>query len=219
MRLLGVGLMALLMLTSSAIADANADARQEARTRISPVVAQIVADKGAPVCGLKAGETYTIAWSAVGYGYDYNSTIAIFDCTNVAYPECGAKYADTNKIIDIRDITPFNVTESDWNYKSSVSGADDVNATRFDFNVTVTIPSDRTWTDGSTHGDWNTTSEGGNQLVVRFYQKADNTTDEMSYVSLIIGARAQYSYGDYSRRIYNVVATDTDPDAGVCPLH
>jgi len=219
MKKIGILLVMLLLLGSEVMADANEDARNEARTRISPVLIGIDANNSAPMCGFKAGETYTISWSVLGYDNDYNSTMVIFDCTDKAEYTCGESFGDDNKIVYVsRKQRSVKDTDTGWTYKSTVDDADIVEAIRFDFNATVTIPSDRTWTDDSNHGEWNTTAEGGNKIVVRFYQISDAATDEMKTISIIIGAKAKHSYGYYGRRVYNMLATDTDPDNDVCPM-
>lgn len=47
---------------------------------------------------MRAGQSYTLAWSILGYHDDYLSSVAIFDCTNVAAGTCGNSYNDANRI-------------------------------------------------------------------------------------------------------------------------
>jgi len=218
MKFTAWGMAGLICATSIALMadDATDAARLEARQRISPIVSDINMTNSAPTCGLKAGETYTLDWKVIAYGEDYNSTVAFFDCTGVDDYECGNRYSEADRLLHAVVAYDRKVDHS-WSYVAS--NGKTVYAYEYSFSAQITIPQNRDWEgDGSQNGPWNDVGDGGNKIVIRFYQKDDLTPSGAGSVSLLIGARSEHSYGNYSRRLYNYVAEDTDPDQGICPM-
>ncbi|NPA29854.1 MAG: hypothetical protein GXO33_06715 [Epsilonproteobacteria bacterium] len=193
------------------------DARLEARQRISPIVSVIEMSNNAPDCGLKAGNSYTLEWKIIAYGEDYTSTVAFFDCTSEDDYECGNSYDDANRLLHTSVQQVNKRTLDDWTY--TASNGEEVNAYEYTFVTNIDIPSNRDWEgDGSRHGPWNDTGDGGNKIVIRFYQVDDLTPSGAGSISILIGARTNHHYGFYGRRVYNYVAEDTDSDNGICPM-
>ena len=194
--------------------DDAAAARMEARQRISPVIDSVWMSDEVPTCGARSDKGYDVNWSVIAYGEDYNTSISFFDCTesdNDAY-KCGAHYSDANRIgHDVQ--APYKVEVSNWKYNAS--NGQTVYAYRFMFHTTIWTPPYRHWEgDGSDHGPWGSVEDNNaSKIVIRFYQKDDLTTTSMPGIAVLIAARAKHSYGLYSRRVYNYLATDVDPNA------
>jgi len=210
MKMLRAAMGTMILLSTSGWADVSQEAQDEAKTRISPVIADIqVSDGTVPTAGFIAGQDYTLTWSMIGYDPEYQYTaIVLFDCTdsdNANY-ECGASFGDDNKIIvELRDVHTDEQAQ-DWNYRASTG--EYVYADKHTYSATFTFPDTRQWVDGSgdpttNKGPWPTCGDqnGPSVIVARFYQKADGVASNAPSIAALIGARASNSYGVYSRRV------------------
>ena len=139
--------------------------------------------------------------------------------TDTTGTECGDNYSDKNRLCSHIDTETEVTVAEDWTYKA-VNGHI-VKANKFNFSATFTMPATRIWeqTPETDRGPWSSIVDGGNTLVARFYQMSDASLalGSTSLASVLIGARAPNSYGDYSRRVQNKVFLDAEYD-GLCPL-
>jgi hypothetical protein len=213
LRKWGAAMGAVMLLSASVMAnDVSEEARTEAKTRVSPVIADIqISDNNVPTAGFIAGQTYTLTWTMIGYDPEYQYTaLVLFDCTdsdNANY-ECGATFSDDNKIVvKIRDVHVDEETQ-DWNYRASTG--EYVYADKHTYSAEFTMPETRQWVDSNEEnttnkGPWPTCGEGASLVVARFYQKAEGVASNAPSIAALIGARAENSYGVYSRRVATTI--------------
>jgi len=188
--------------------------QDQAKRRISPVNTKMDVNGSVRCKGFRAGETYKITWTMMGYDNNYTAALVYFDCTGTyADFQCGASYTDAvaaDTVLGAFPVAPESKASSEWTY---VRSADTAYAHDFNYSVTFTVPLTRN--DGS---DWGTEADNNSTPVVfRWYQRAEGETlpGEPS-IAVLLGAEAGYHYGTNARRIESNVSTDVD-SSFVCP--
>lgn len=126
---------------------------EEARRRMPPVLNGFrILDGVTEVTGtLKAGVTYTIEWSQLGYHGNYQSAVALFDCSAVAMGTCGDSYGQ-------RFFGPGLVNADSSQLGSWVYGTQ--TSTQYNYSVSFTPATDR--------------FSSVKDVVLRFYHLSDD---------------------------------------------
>lgn len=132
---------------------------------------------------LYAGHTYVVTWEIEGYGNDYSSEVALFDCSSDLDDDCGSEYTDQSRFA----VSGLRIAENKeagvWSYQGLTDSI-------FTYTWTFRVPTDRLWP-----------ADGGD-VVLRFYSLSDVDAERgASAVSLVVpGKQAGIEYYDTSGR-------------------
>ena len=138
---------------------------------------------------MSGGQSYTLAWSQLGYGESYLSNIVFFDCTGTANGACGDSYGGNFQSSGY--LAPESVETGDWSYNGVVSR-------RFNYRYTFVAP----------------LLAHPAEMAIRFYSKSqDDAESGNAGLSTLIPANlaARY-YGQDGRRILKQIGV---PASGV----
>ncbi len=166
--------------------------RLEAQNRIAPMIETLNIPEV-----MKAGQSYQLDWSLVGYEGGYATHIAMFDCTNAVFPTCGEFYISP---LYGKSVTSTQTSTAPWTYGAEV-------ASYFNFTDFFTVPATRA--DGS---PW---PSAGTAIAIRFYQKSTSTRDAgKPGISLLIpGGLSNVYYSTTGRRVQKKIC----PSGGCTP--
>lgn len=157
---------------------------EEAARRMPPVLFGLTL----PPEGLVSGSEVTINWSLLGYHSNYNSAMALFDCSNVDMGECGKYYKDHFETSG--KITSTMVEETTWAY-GDIPGREHM------FSHTFTVPD----------------FQDATEIVLRFYRinTDDDSAGNQSISLLVPGGLQDVDYYDTSGRRVRVMAGPAAP--------
>ncbi len=162
--------------------------KEESERRLPPVLNSfsIEDSAGQVVTSMQSNTTYTINWSILGYHEDYNSIVALFNCTGIAdETSCGNSFGDSNRFED------SGIIAKDVPATNGIWFHGDVQSKIFTFSYTFTTPVVGVST----------------PIVIRFYRK--NSKDQQvgnGSLSLIIpGNHADAYYDTTGRRVKNTI--------------
>ncbi len=167
----------------------------EARRRLPPVMSALAVHNDAAgltldlsaAPTLTLGQAHTFTWQLTGYHADYLATVAFFRCPAAAL-DCGAGYADSNRVAEAVGLSPVSQTAAGWSYQG-------ITASAFNYAHTLTLDP--------------ATFTSGDRLVVRFYQKdgLDHAAGRSSLSLLVPGnlVDAENYYDSAGRRLVFLV--------------
>jgi len=151
------------------------DRASEAQRRIPAVLSTVkvylASDTSkTAVTQLNAGQSYTVEWKLEGYGSDYRSYAAIFDCAT-SDNNCGASASNATSKSNL--LAANSTVNGNWSY-------DDQQTKVFTYSYSFTAPA------------------SGRRLVLRFYQGAANDVVTVGYspVSLLLPGNLGIGYFD-----------------------
>jgi len=190
-------------------AEENATAYEEARTRISPIIVELDPNRNIRYCGFSAGEDYNITYKVMGYEENMDTYMTFYDCDGINEFECGKRYGSPEKVVESEWVEASSVTHEDWTYTDAAGTT--VPAYVSTYTAVFTMSDN-----GTDDNPWsaNENGTGGDQLAVRWWQKADDA--EGKSVSLLIGVEATRHYGENMRRVGTKTSSNLDPDDVTC---
>lgn len=162
---------------------------EEAARRLPPVLSNFAIKDtlGETVSTLQADTSYTIEWSILGYHQEYQSQIAMFNCTSITDDtSCGASYSDQSRFMASGALSTHQApTDGTWRYG-------DVDSQEHQYRHTFTTP-------GFTQET---------PIVIRFYRRnhRDQLAGKESLSLIIPGNHAENYYDTTGRRLKNTIS-------------
>lgn len=155
---------------------------EEAARRLPPVIDDINISEV-----MDTGTDYNLTWSIVGYGDDYTTYIAFFDCNNTTEGSCGESYGSTQRFDQGLNLTPSLTENAGWTYQGE-------EAKRYHYNYHFTALADEF-------------GSGDTPIVIRFYYvDSKDLASGQGSISLIIPGNLSENYYDTSgRKIQKII--------------
>ncbi len=156
--------------------------KEEAERRLPPVIDDLNISEV-----MDTGTDYNLTWSIIGYGDDYTTHVAFFDCNNTAEGSCGESYGSTQRFDQGLNLTPFLTEDTDWKYRGE-------KAKRYHYNYHFTAQTDEF-------------GSGDTPIVIRFYYvDSKDIASGKGSISLVIPGNLSENYYDTSgRKIQKII--------------